>query len=300
MAMTIKMIGRHIREGLKNMWRNAWMSFASVSAVAITLLILGAAMIVALNAEQLSTYVTGQLEIQVYLNQQVTDAQGQTIAHEIDQLSGVKSVRYISKEQGFKRLKQIMGSQYAADLGSVDSANTLPVQLIVKAAKPTDTTRVAAEILSVPSVHNVKDGQNVLSKLFSFLNAVRDVGLAFVIALVITAMFLISNTIRLAIFSRRREIEIMKLVGATNWFIRWPFVWEGVLIGVIGAAIPFAIIAYGYQFLYHYSGGAFVALNFPLMNATLVAQKIGGILFGIGIVIGLWGGVMSVRRFLRV
>ncbi len=298
--MTIRMIGRHIREGLKNMWRNGWMSFASVSAVAITLLILGAAMVVALNAEQLSTYVTGELEINVYLNQQVTDAQGQQVAREIDQLSGVKSVQYISKEEGFKRLKKMVGTQYASFMESVNSGNTLPVQLVVKAANPRETTKVAAEILSVPSVHNIQDGENVLGKLFSFLNAVRDVGLAFVIALIITAMFLISNTIRLAIFSRRREIEIMKLVGATNWFIRWPFVWEGILIGVLGAAIPFAIIAYGYQFLYHYSGGAFVALSFPLMKAGLVAHKIGGILFGIGIIIGLWGGIMSVRRFLRI
>lgn len=298
--MMSRIVLRHVREGFKNLWRNGWMTFASVSAVAITLLILGAAMVVALNAQQLSTYVSGQLEMDVFLQQNINDSQGQTIQREVAQLPGVKSVSFVSKEQGFITLERQIGAQYQDIMSEFGhSATLLPVKLVVKADNPRDTAVVSARILSLPGVHNVQDGQGFVDKLFSFLDAVRDVGLAFVVALVITAMFLISNTIRVTIFSRRREIEIMKLVGATDWFIRWPFVWEGMLIGIIGAAIPFAVITYGYHFLYHYSGGAFVALQFPLLIWTTVAQRIAVVLFGIGIFVGLWGGVMSIRRFLR-
>lgn len=298
--MTIRMVGRHIREGFKNLLRNGWMTFASISAVAITLLILGAALVVALNAQQLSTFVSGQLEMDVYLQQNITDTQGKQVAQEVGQLPGVKSVEFISKEDGFKKLEKQVGSDYQSIMSGLNQSTTLPVELVVKAQNPRATPALATQIKSVPGVHNIEDGQGVVDKLFSFLDAVRDVGLAFVLALIITAMFLISNTIRITIFSRRREIEIMKLVGATNWFIRWPFIWEGMLIGVIGAAIPFGVVVYGYEFLFHYSGGAFIALQFPLMEWTLVAKRIAVVLFGIGIFIGLWGGVMSVRRFLRI
>ena len=127
-----------------------------------------------------------------------------------------------------------------------------------------------------------------------------DIGIVFVVGLVVMAMFLISNTIKITIFSRRREIEIMKLVGATNWFIRWPFLTEGIIIGVVGAMLPFVIIAYGYHIAYSRLGGTFLAVAFPLIPTTQLAQILALVMFGLGIVIGVWGGIMSVRKFLKI
>jgi cell division transport system permease protein len=298
--MRIRTLGRHIREGLKSLIRNGWMTFASVSAVAITLLILGATLVIALNAQQMSNYVVGQLEVDAFLKQNVTDAQAKQITDEVKALPGVKSVTYVSKEQGFQQLKKELGSQYGDVLGQLSQSNTLPDKLIVKASDPKQTLGIAQEVRGITGVDKVDDGKQIVDKLFQFLDVVRNVGLAFVVGLIVTAMFLTSNTIKITIFSRRREIEIMKLVGATNWFIRWPFLTEGMMIGLIGALIPYAALTFGYRAAFERIGGSFLALNFPLITTATLASKLAVVMFGLGLFIGIWGGVMSVRKFLKV
>lgn len=291
---------RHIREGLKNMIRNGWMTFASISAVAITLLILGVTMMIAMNAQQMSNYVAGQLEVDAFLQMNVSETQAQQIVSEAKALPGVKSVQFISKEQGFQQLQNEMGQQYNDVLGGLSKENTLPDKLIVKATDPRQTIGIAQEIRALPGVDRVIDGRDVVGKLLGFLNILRNIGVVFIIGLVVTAMFLISNTIKITIFSRRREIEIMRLVGATNWFIRWPFLTEGMIIGVVGALVPFAIITFGYHTLFMKAGGSFFALQFPLVTTGYLAGKLALLLFGLGLAIGIWGGIMSVRKFLRI
>ncbi|QQE81100.1 ABC transporter permease [Alicyclobacillus sp. SO9] len=274
------------------------MSFSSISAVGITLLILGAALVMSFNAQQMSNYVTNQVEVAVFLKTNVTDKQGQDVAKQVQQLPGVKSVQYISKEEGLKSLSTRMG-QYKDILNGLKS-NPLPVQLVVKAANPKETAGVANEISSLPNVDKVRDAKGILGRMFRFLDTVRNIGLVFVAALVVTAMFLISNTIKITIMNRRREIEIMKLVGATNWFVRWPFVVEALFIGAIGSAIPYAVIVYAYHSMFIRSGGTFIGLGFSLLPVSLVAGRLAWIMFGLGIVIGLYGGIMSIRKFLKV
>ncbi|OFW76998.1 MAG: hypothetical protein A2201_03555 [Alicyclobacillus sp. RIFOXYA1_FULL_53_8] len=296
--MMIKMLLRHMREGVKNLIRNGWMTFASVSAVAITLLILGVSLVIALNAQRMSGYVAGQLEVSVLLEQKIPDTQGQQIANQIKLLPGVKSAQFVTKAQGFQDLEKQLGPQYADIMKGIQ--NPLPDKVIVKAVDPQQTLEVAQEIRSVPGVATVKDGQSFIPRFFQFMNLLRNIGIVFIGALVVTALFLISNTIKITIFSRRREIEIMKLVGATNWFIRWPFLTEGMIIGTIGAAIPLAVILYAYHAAFVRMGGFFVVLTFPLITTTELAFRLIVVLLGLGLFLGVWGGVMSVRKFLRV
>ena len=298
--MTIRMLGRHLREGCKNLLRNGWMTFASVSAVAITLLILGATLVIALNAQQLSNYVAGQLQINAYLKQNVSSAQAQHITAEVKALPGVSSVRYVPKQQGLKDLQERLGKDYQDVLQGFSNKNPLPDKIVVQAADPKQTLNVAQKIQALPGVDRVDDGKEVVDKLFRFLDLVRNIGVVFVVGLVVMAMFLISNTIKITIFSRRREIEIMKLVGATNWFIRWPFLTEGIIIGVVGALLPFAVIAYAYHSAYARLGGTFLAVAFPLIPTAQLAQILALVMFGLGMVIGVWGGIMSVRKFLKI
>lgn len=291
---------RHLRESLRSLTRNGWMTFASISGVAITLLILGMSLVMALNAQQMSNYVAGQLEVDVYLKQNVSDAQGQQLAEQVRTMPGVKSVQVVSKEEGFKDLQERLGAEYKTVLSGLSEQNTLPVRLIVKAQDPRQTVPLANQLRQLPAVDQVHDGQAVVDKLFAFLDTVRNIGLVFVAALVVTTMFLISNTIKITIFSRRREIEIMKLVGATNGFIRWPFLLEGVWIGVIGALIPYAVVVGLYNAIYARVGGTFAEITFPLIPVGVLAERLALVMFGLGIVIGVWGGVMSIRRFLKV
>lgn len=296
--MRISNLGRHIKEGFKNLLRNGWMSFASLSTVALTLLILGSTLIMTFNAQQMSGYVTNQLDIGVFLKTHVSDQQGQALQQTVEKLPGVKSVQYISKEQGLKLLASKMG-QYKNIVDGMKT-NPLPVQLLVKASDPRQTVTVAQEVSTLPEVATVRDAQDTIGKLFQFLDALRDVGIVFVVALVITAMFLIANTIRVTILNRRNEIEIMKLVGATNWFVRWPFVVEAVLIGLIGTAVPYGILMYVYHTVLHRTGGVFFGLGFTLAPISLVGTRLAAIMFGLGILIGLYGGMMSIRKSLRV
>lgn len=296
--MIIKMLLRHFREGLKNLIRNGWMTFASVSAVAITLLILGVSLVIALNAENMSSYVAGQLEVDVFLQQNLTDTQGMQVANQIKTMPGVKSVQFVTKAQGLQDLEKRLGPQYGNLLTGIQ--NPLPDKVIVKATDPKQTLALANQIKGISGVAKVNDGQSFVERFFQLMDVIRNIGLVFVVALVITAMFLISNTIKITIFSRRREIEIMKLVGATNWFIRWPFLTEGMLIGAFGAALPFAVILFAYHSIYVRMGGLFQVLTFPLVTTASLASKMALILFGLGLFIGIWGGIMSVRKFLRV
>ncbi|GGJ05875.1 cell division protein FtsX [Alicyclobacillus cellulosilyticus] len=293
-------MARHVREGFKNLWRNGWMTFASVSAVAITLLILGVFLTVALNAQQMANYVTRQLEIEVFLKPSISDAQGEQVAQAVRQLPGVASVQYFSKEDGFAQLRRDISPQYRALMDGLSAKNTLPVKLVVKATSPDELLPLGQELRRLPSVYQVNDGRSVVDKLLHLFNVLRNLGLVFVVGLTVTAMFLIANTIKITIFSRRREIEIMKLVGATNWFIRWPFLMEGMMIGVLGAALPYALLVWGYASIYQRMSGTFFILPFPLVPASDLAIRLAEVMFGLGIAIGVWGGAMSIRRFLRV
>lgn len=290
---------RHLREGLRNVIRNGWMSFAAVSAVMVTLAILGFSLILTFNVAQMSTYVTNQLEVDAFLNVNATQQVGEQVASQIRSMPNVKSVEIVSKVQGLEEVKKDLGPSYSSVINGFKT-NPLPIKLVIQPKDPRNILQVSSEVATVKNVASVRDPHQYVGPIFKTLDIVRDVGVLFVIALLVTSMFLISNTIRITIFSRRREIEIMKLVGATNWFIRWPFIVEGIVIGVIGALIPLLLLGYGYKSLYSRAGGVFKGLSFPLVPSQQLELKLAVVLLGVGVVIGVWGGVMSVRRFLRI
>ncbi|WP_206832125.1 permease-like cell division protein FtsX [Alicyclobacillus fructus] len=290
---------RHVREGFKNVIRNGWMSFAALSAVIVTLAVLGFSLILTFNVAQMSNSVTGQLEFSAFLNVNASEKQGQQVAQEIRALPGVASVQVISKNEGLQQMKQELG-QELSDVLNAFKENPLPIQIVVKPQDPHQIDRLAKEVSEIPGVAAVRDPHKLAAAIFRTLAVVRDVGIVFVVGLVVTSMFLISNTIRMTIFHRRREIEIMKLVGATNWFIRWPFIIEGMIIGLVGSVIPVVLLVYGYRSLYVKAKGVFSGLAFPLVQAGQIEVKLAVILIATGLLIGMWGGVITVRRFLRV
>lgn len=290
---------RHVREGFKNVIRNGWMSFAALSAVIVTLAVLGFSLILTFNVAQMSNSVTGQLEFSAFLNVNASEKQGQQVAQEIRALPGVASVQVISKNEGLQQMKQELG-QELSDVLNAFKENPLPIQIVVKPQDPHQIDRLAKEVSEIPGVAAVRDPHKLAAAIFRTLAVVRDVGIVFVVGLVVTSMFLISNTIRMTIFHRRREIEIMKLVGATNWFIRWPFIIEGMIIGLVGSVIPVVLLVYGYRSLYVKAKGVFSGLAFPLVQAGQIEVKLAVILIAMGLLIGMWGGVITVRRFLRV
>ncbi|SFK80739.1 permease-like cell division protein FtsX [Brevibacillus centrosporus] len=298
--MKIRTLGRHVREGVKNLGRNGWMSFASISAVTITLFILGVFLVLAMNVNYFAQSVEKQVEIRVFLDVLATKENVTQVEQNIKTIDKVESVTFIPKDEGLKQFKESLGEK-AYLFEGLEKDNPLPDTFVVKTKDPKDTSVVAAQIKKLQYVKNLNYGEGTVEKLFAWTGAIRNVGIAFIIGLGFTAMFLIANTIKLTIVARRREIEIMKLVGATNWFIRWPFFVEGLLMGVLGALIPTAMLTVGYYYLLDAIQSSFEAAQlFKLLPLFPLVYEVALALIAIGAFIGIWGSLVSVRRFLRV
>lgn len=305
--MRISTLARHFREGFKSVVRNGWMSFASISAISISLFILGTFLILTLNVNQLVEQIESQVEIRVHLEVNTPEDQVRTLHNEIGSISGVAQVEFIPKEEGLEFMKEALGDEGKELLeGYEGDNNPLPDSFKVTVDEPRNVAAVAEQIKQLnegrvpPPIFKVYYGEGTVETLFTITKYVRIIGLVLVVGLAFTAMFLISNTIRITIFARRREIAIMKLVGATNNFIRWPFFVEGALLGLIGSIIPIAVLLFGYASLVDASRFNLGLMLIQLVPLEELAVVVSGILLGIGLVIGIWGSLISVHKFLKI
>ncbi|WP_027416318.1 permease-like cell division protein FtsX [Aneurinibacillus terranovensis] len=292
-------IKRHVREGFRNLGRNGWMSFASVSAVTITLLILGVFLLLAMNVNYLVSNVEKQVEIRVSLDVTADRGTAKVVESELKQIKDVGEVTFVPKEQGLKEFKASFGDNSSLFQG-LEKENPLPDAFVVRATSPQKTGAVAQAIKQIKEVKKVNYAEQTASKLFAITNVIRFVIVVFILALGFTAMFLIANTIKLTIVARRKEIEIMKLVGATNSFIRGPFFVEGALMGILGAILPIILLLVGYESLITMIKKDLSLYFLDLLPLYPLAYQISFILLGIGVFIGVWGSIVSVRRFLRI
>ncbi len=290
---------RHLRDGVRNMRRNGSMTFSAISAVSLTLLILGVVLVLALNIDHIVNEIEEQVEIVVEIKPE-TDAESRSeIDTTISSIPGVESVVFVSKEDGLIDLKERMGEQGYL-LEGLEHENPLYDMFIVKVTNPQNTKEVADQITGIAHVYEVDYGEGYVDKLFTITTWVRNIGIVFIIGLAITAMYLISNTIKITITTRSKEIELQKLVGATNSYIRWPFFIEGLLLGVFGAILPIILVLGGYYLLLARMSADLSLAFLNLLPFCPLALEVGLVLLGIGAFIGIWGSLLSVRRFLKI
>ena len=294
--MKARTMGRHLRESLKSLGRNSWMTFASVSAVTVTLMLVGVFIVIMMNLNQLADNLENDVEIKVILEPAADAEAVQVLEKQVRETPGVSEVVHATKDEELDKMIKSFGDE----LNLYKQSNPLGDALYVKATDPHKTAEVAQKIDAYDNTYQVVYGEGKIEKLFNVLNMSRNVGMVLILALLFTAMFLISNTIRLTIVARGREIEIMKLVGATNSFVRIPFVLEGVWLGVLGSIIPMVVISVSYQELYSQWQPRLQNELFQLLNTTPFILQVNGLLLFMGIFIGVWGSFMSVRKFLRV
>ncbi|QBP41746.1 permease-like cell division protein FtsX [Paenisporosarcina antarctica] len=294
--MKFRTVGRHFRESFKSLSRNGWMTFASASAVTVTLLLVGVFVMIMMNLNKVADDLEKDVEIKVLVELTAEEDEVSKLETDINKVNGVGSVVYSTKENELKDLIKDFGK----NMGLSDQNNPLRAAYYVKALDPQDTIKVAERIDRLDNTYSVEYGEGKIEKLFSFLNGARNVGLVLIGALLFTAMFLISNTIRITILARSREIEIMKLVGATNWFVRIPFVLEGMWIGILGAILPITLVTLLYYNLYRVVQPYLEGELFNLLPLTPFLYQVNGLILLMGIFIGIWGSFMSVRKFLRV
>ncbi|QSS99600.1 ABC transporter permease [Pontibacillus sp. ALD_SL1] len=297
--MKLRTVGRHIREGGKNIYRNGWMTVASIGAVTTTLLLVGIFVALMLNLNQMANNVEDDVEIRVLVDLTAQEEDIQKIEAKIRDITEISSLQFSSKEEELESLMETMGED-GKQWELFEQDNPLNDVFVVKTADPVDTFDVADEIATFDNVDEVTYGQQVVEKLLKFTQYARYIGIGLIAGLVFTAIFLISNTIKLTITARSKEIGIMKLVGATNSFIRWPFFIEGMLLGILGSLIPIGVTLGAYYYVYN---NLREKINFSFVEIIPfdpLAWQLALILLAIGAFIGVWGSVMSVRKFLKV
>ena len=287
----------YIQEVFLSLKRNNWMSAASIGTVAVSLFVLGVFLILVLNMNRLASSLESQVQISVYLADDLKKADRDDLAFDIKNMQGIESIKFVSRDEAKERLAQRLGDQkYLLD--ALGEQNPLPDAFELTVKQPDMVETAAKAIEKMPGVEAAKYGQDVVENLFAITRLMRIFGVALMLLLAGATLFIISNTIRLTVFARRKEIAIMKYVGATDWFIRWPFLLEGIVLGFVGGIIAALVLRSFYAAMAAkiYDTLAFFPLmpQYPFMNYVAIAIILSGM------AIGAIGSTISLKRFLKV
>ena len=296
----IRIFFRNIRDGFKNVGRNFSLSLASISCITITLLVVAVALMVASNIENMTKLVKEDFTIVTFLDLEVDEEKREEITKLIKNIKNVDSVDFKSKDSIANDMKETTPSlKNIIDSWDKDS-NPLYDTLLVKVKDTEKISNTASAIKELDGVEDINYGKGMVESLLSMFNNIEKIMLIAMIALLLVTLFLIGNTIKITIFSRKREIEIMRLVGASNFSIKQPFVIEGFCLGLLGSIIPVATVLYGYSSLYKHFNGEMFSQFFELIPPEPFIYIIAGIVLLLGCLVGMVGSYNSVRKYLKI
>jgi len=287
-----------IKQSLIQLVRNRNMCTASIFSITSMLLILGLFFILVVNTNMLSEAARSQIDtIQVYIEDEVETSSVIEMERTINKLSGVNEVTFVDKDEALEKLKVRWGENGYLLEGLEE--NPLPRAFEIKVNKLEDADAIVARVEVINGVESIKYSKSVVEQLIGITNTIKLAGGILIIALIIISVILVSNTVKLTVVAREREISIMKYVGATNWFIRGPFFIEGIIIGIIGAAISLGIINVIYvKIMEALSSKAIAIFSMGLVPSEFLISNLVWIFIVLGISIGSMGSILSMRRFL--
>jgi len=294
----IRIFLRSIRDAFKSATRNFSLSMASILCVTITLIIVSVTIIIAANINNATKNIEEEMNIVVYLQKDATNDDAENLKDEIENIKGVSDLKFISKEEQKTSMSEY-NDAFETILNYLDE-NPLLDSYVVYVDDVKLISSIAKQIVELPSVETAKYGEGMVEEVVSAFDIIQKITIGIVIALVLVTVFLISNTIKLTIYSRRNEIEIMRLVGASNTTIKLPFLFEGLLLGIIGAIIPVCITIYGYVILFNSMHGYFFSEMLTLVKPYNFVFMVSGVLVIIGALVGMYGSVKAVRKYLKV
>lgn len=289
---------RSIRDALKSVVRNFSLSFASIMCTTITLILVAVAVVAAANVNNATKLIEDELTIVTYLKKDVTEEQINNIKSEISSYKNVEEVTFKSKDEWKLEMSEYDDS-FKTVLDYLDE-NPLMDSFVLKVNDVKKLSETSEYIKAINGVDTVKYGEGMVEQVISVFDIVQKIVVVVVIALVVVTSFLISNTIKLTIFSRRNEIEIMRLVGASNITIKLPFLFEGFIIGLIGSIIPVCITIYGYVILYSRMHGKLFSNMIMLIKPYPFVFWVSLIVIAIGALVGMYGSIKAVRKYLKV
>lgn len=285
------------REGFRNIWVNRLMTLASVTVLLACLVIIGVGTMAFFNIDALLDKVEAQNVVMVYVEMDSDDLTTSGVGVELQKMENIESCEFIPKEDAFRAQIESMGGDSAVFEGFTECP--LPDAYKVTLKDLTQFSATVAQIKTLTGVSSVRENSDLASKLLSIRRAVTVVSIGLVAMLFLVALFIIANTIRITMFSRKLEINIMKAVGATNWFIRWPFLVEGVLIGIIASVLSLGVLWGLYELAAVSFSDLLLSLGFSFVPFTRYALQILGVFLGIGIFTGGFGSMISMNKYLK-
>lgn len=295
--MRLNAIKYYFREAFRAIFRNSWLSLASVGVVAVSLLILGCSLLLVLNAGNIAANLESSVEISVFLADGTTTGQILDMGNRLQAMPEVAQAEFVNKRQALEEMKNNFGDKKDI-LAGLEEKNPLPDAFRVKTHTVDQVAPLASRLESFAGVEQVRYGQGIVEKLMELSRWVRAAGVGTMVFLGVASVFLIATTIRLSVFARRKEIGIMKFLGATNWFVRFPFLLEGMFLGLAGSLLAATAVYFGY-----YSLVGNFQLSLPFMqlitDRNVIIPMLEGLLV-LGLAIGAVGSLISVRKFLKV
>lgn len=290
---------RSVRDAFKSVGRNFSLSLASVSCITITLIIISSAILFSRNVENFANEIKQDVTIVAFLNSDVLEEERKVFESEIKKLDNVETYEFKSKRE----VKDAMAKDYD-ELSDIladwdDETNPLQDTYTIKVIDVNKISKTAKSIKKLDNVNSVQYGEGLVEKLVKTFNTIEKITIIAAGSLIIVTIFLIINTIKLTIFSRKKEISIMRLVGASNGRIKLPFIVEGIFLGIIGAVIPTIFTIYGYTTLYNKNNGVLFSPIIKLVKPTPFVFEVSMIILIIGVVVGMFGSARAVRRYIN-
>ncbi len=292
--MAFRELRYYLGEACKSLWYNRIMTLTSIVTVTGCLLLFGVFMLFSININYISDQVMAKCEMQAFINEDSSEADLARVKAEIEKLDNVASVTAETQEQAFANLKEMLGDSAAG----LDDGSFLRPSCIIALKDLSLAIETVDQIAAINGVEEVKNRQDIVNGLLATERAVRIGGIIAMLFLSVIAVFIISNTIKLAVHARSREINIMKYVGATDWFIRWPFIIEGIIIGFIGGGIALLLSTIGYNWVVSAMIGFLNIFELKSMSSLIALLSTSLLLFG-GIM-GALGSLIAIRRHLKV
>lgn len=296
----IRILNNNLKDSVKSVFRNFSLSVASISCITITLILVAVAILLSENVNKFTDDIEKDVTIVVYIKKDATEEDRKALDTKINLLSNIESVTFMSKEAIRKDM-----SKDSEGLGTIlseydENTNPLLDEYLVKVKNTEKIGTTAKQIKDLSGVSQVKYGEGMVEELVKIFNTVKKIMVVIVIGLVVVTAFLISNTIKITINNRKRQIEIMRLVGASNSYIKMPFFFEGIILGFIGSIIPVLLSLYGYVYLYDKMNGILFTEVISLINPNQVMTHLIITLILIGVIVGAIGSSRAVRRYLKI
>lgn len=295
-----RMFGRSVRDAFKSVIRNFSLSIASISCISITLIIVAASLVASLNVNNFTTLIEKDVTVVVFLNKEITKEGINTFEQELNKIDNIASKKFKSKEETKKEMMKESEIFSSTMENWSEKENPLKDSYLIKVKDIEKIKDTAAKIKDLENVDVVEYGEGMVEKLVTAFSLIEKISIFLVLVLVVVTVFLIINTIKLTIFSRKREISIMRLVGASNFSIKNPFIIEGMIIGALGSIIPIVVVVYGYLGLYNHFEGKLFSPLIKLITPTPFIYKISFVVIILGIFVGMLGSARAVRKYLKV